>query len=314
MRVLEFQSMNTTVVLAAAEAPGVDAALQTTRQFIEDCEQRFSRFIPASELSRLNRAAGQWHQVSADLIDMLVQSLAYHRETGGLFDPGILLALKRVGYDRSMEELRKYGASSLGSTAASERSPFSKLEVDAATGWVRLPPGMEIDLGGFAKGWIVEKAAERLSESTSGCAVSAGGDILLVGNAPEGTPWSVRVENPWEPEREVARFEIGPGAVATSSVVKRAWMQGGIARHHLIDPRTGEPAHADWASVTVFAPSLTMAEVYAKALLIGGAGEVARLISGRPEISYLAVGADGGLISSFENLEASYAHKHAPIQ
>lgn len=309
MRVLEFRAMNTKVVLAVVENQGAEAGLDAARHFIDESEQRFSRFLPDSELSRLNRSAGQWHAVSPEMIDLLVQSLAFHLETGGLFDPAILPDLQRAGYDRSMDEIRKYGGSPLGAADPGPRSAFGRIRIDAEGNWVLLPAGLQIDLGGIAKGWIVEKAAQLLSGFSPACAVSAGGDMLLVGVPAEGELWHVRVEDPWDAAREVAAFDVGPGAVATSSVVKRTWAQAGVPRHHIIDPRTGEPARTDWASVTVLASGITTAEVYAKALLIGGAGEVDRLLARRPEVSFLGVKSDGSVLTSFQQVESSYEHK-----
>lgn len=305
--------MNTAVVLAAADHEGAGRSLEATRRFIEDCERRFSRFLPDSETSRLNRSAGARQPASPDLIDILVQSIAFHRETDGLFDPSVLPDLKRAGYDRSMDEIRLHGASD-PAMHFQARGHLRQIEIDAASRWIRVPAGVEIDLGGIGKGWIVEKAAVLLSQTTNACAVSAGGDILFRGYPGEGTLWQVRIEDPWDPAREVARLKVGPGAIATSSVVKRSWVQSGVRRHHLIDPRTGEPAQGDWASVTVLAPEITTAEVYAKALLIGGETQLQRLLSRRPEISYIVVKSDGAILSSFQFTEYSSERKSNVFQ
>ncbi len=304
--------MNTSVTLAVSDHANAATDLEAARIFILDCEHRFSRFLPDSEVSQLNQSAGGWREVSPDLIDMLVQSLAFHRETDGLFDPAVLPDLKRVGYDRGMDEIRQFGAGPLGDSPI-VRAALQKIEIDAESGWVRLPPGMEVDLGGIAKGWIIEKSAELLSTSGASCAVSAGGDILFKGLPAEGG-WQVRIEDPWDPAQEVARLEVGPGAIATSSVIKRSWMQAGVRRHHLIDPRTGEPARGDWASVSVLAPEIVTAEVYAKALLIGGQVSLQHLLSQRPEISYLIVKSDRSVLSSFDQTEYLHERKSNVLQ
>lgn len=304
MQIVEFRAMNTGVVLAAEETDGSAAALQATRRFVELCEQRFSRFRPESELSALNRSAGTWFQASTDMIDLLQQSLEYHRLTGRLFDPSILPDLKRAGYDRKMDEVRRSGAAA-ASVNGRPGLDFQSLEIDPTRRRVRLPIGMEIDLGGIAKGWIVQKASEILSAYSPNCAVSAGGDIVFLGHPADGELWQIRIEDPWDSSREVTRLGVGPGAVATSSLVKRSWNQDGIHRHHLIDPRTGEPAFTDWASVTTLAPSITAAEVYAKALLIGGAGEAPGLLAHEPGLSFFAVTMDGTPVSSFAQEELS---------
>ncbi len=301
--------MNTTVVLAAVGDESADRPLEATRRFVDDCERRFSRFLPDSELSHLNKAAGEWQAVSADMIDLLVQSLAFHVETRGLFDPAILPALKRAGYDRSMDEIRRQGTVPTGSVENTVAGDFGRIQIDAESGCVLLPAGMEIDLGGIAKGWIVEKATELLAQSCPTCAVNAGGDMLFKGQPAPDELWQVRVEDPWETSKDIARFQVGAGAIATSSVVKRSWLQAGTPRHHLIDPRTGKPSSTDWVSVTAFAPQATTAEVYAKALLLGGAGELQRLIAQRPEVSFLAVKSDRSIITSFQQVETRHEHE-----
>ena len=138
---------------------------------------------------------------------------------------------------------------------------------------ILLPPGMALDLGGIAKGWIAEQAALILSDFSSACAVNAGGDMFLIGFPDGEDHWSVALEDPLQPEIHLTTLKVDPGAVATSSVTKRTWKQGEKQRHHLIDPRTGEPAVTDWLSMTVIAAHAYEAEVFAKALLIGGPKE-----------------------------------------
>ena len=298
IRSMEFRAMNTSVLLAAEgqEAfPGMYAA----RTFIDECEQRFSRFLPASELTDLNRSAGEWFRVSDDLLDMLQLSMQYYHETRGLFDPSILPDLKRLGYDRSMDEIRANGGSPPAPRADHMSRPsFDEVKMDPDGKRVRLPRGTEIDLGGIAKSWIVEKAAQLLHRYVEVCGVSAGGDILFIGRPLDGRSWDVCLEDPRDAMEALAQFHIPSGGVATSSVMKRTWSQGEIVRHHLIDPRSGEPAKTDWLSVTVISPSVVTAEIYAKAILIAGQAQLPAVLRSEPELSFIAVNLDGSLMGS----------------
>jgi thiamine biosynthesis lipoprotein len=295
MKTLAFRAMNTEVLLAAEDCGRAPEGLERARTLIEDGERRFSRFLPDSEVSALNASSGTWQPVSSDLLEMLQQAQALSLETRGLFDPSILTDLKRVGYDRSIDEIRRHGSSCArhNTPPPAARPRFTEVELDERHQRVRLPAGMEIDLGGFAKGWIIEKAAHALRAYTTACGVSAGGDIVFVGMPADGSSWNVSIEDPLDVNNRVAELQMGAGAVATSSVAKRSWLQGGLQRHHLIDPRTGEPAQTGWLSVTVAAPRIAAAEVYAKALLIGGETEARRLLAPHPEISYYTVDRDG---------------------
>ena len=298
MQTMQFRAMNTDILLAA-EGGGAVEGMQTVKTFIDDCEQRFSRFLPESELSRLNRSAGEWVHVSNDLLEMLRISINYYFETKGIFDPSILTDLKWIGYVRSMDEIRAGGATLPPLTSKRGHRPaFHEMTFHPADNRVRLPRNMEVDLGGIAKGWIVEKAAYLLNTYSSACGVSAGGDMFVIGHPSDGMHWEVALEDPSDPTRTLRQLRVSSGAVTTSSVMKRTWRQGEEARHHLIDPRTGESARTDWLSVTVISPDIITAEVYAKAILIGGEGELKNLLEARPDLTFIAVDPDGNLLGT----------------
>jgi thiamine biosynthesis lipoprotein len=298
IRSIEFRAMNTTVMLAAEGERAIEG-MQAAKTFIDECEQRFSRFLPASEVTELNRLAGDWLNISDDLFEMLQLSVNYHHETNGMFDPTILRDLKRVGYDRSMDDIRINGVKENFLESNRNSQPvFHDMELDPAGKRVRLPRGMELDLNGIAKGWIVERATKLLNQFVDVCGVSAGGDILFIGRPSDGMDWDVYLEDPRDPMQMLAQLHMSSGAVATSSVKKRSWRQGEVLRHHLIDPRTGEPAKTDWLCVTVIGPNIIEADVYAKALLIGGWNEGSKLLKTKPSLTFIAVDPMGRLIGS----------------
>jgi thiamine biosynthesis lipoprotein len=307
IRSIEFRAMNTSVMLAA-EGEGAIPGMYAAKAFIDECEQRFSRFLPASELSDLNRSTGDWLQISEDLMDMLQLSMRYYTETNGIFDPSVLSDLKQIGYDRSMDEIRANGVNVPERVSnRSSRPAFHEINFDPANNRVRLPPrGMEIDLGGIAKGWIVQKAAQLLHQYVEVCGVSAGGDILFIGQPLDGTDWDVYLEDPRSPTEMLTQLHIPSGAVATSSIMKRTWSQGEKVRHHLIDPRTGEPAKTDWLSMTVISPSVITAEVYAKAILIAGEKGLNNLLNAKRDLTFIAVDSDGNLSGSSNYKEYMY--------
>lgn len=313
IRSIEFRAMNTAVMLAA-EGEGAVPGMYAAKAFIDECEQRFSRFLPASELSDLNRSAGEWIHVSEDLMDLLQLSMKYHQETNGLFDPSILTDLKHAGYDRSMDAIRASGASALAHSAKrTPRPAFREIRVDSANHRVCLPRGLEIDLGGIAKGWIVEKSAELLHQYVEVCGVSAGGDILFIGRPLDGLDWDVYLEDPRSPAQTLAQLHIPSGAVATSSIMKRTWSQGQIVRHHLIDPRTGEPARTDWLSVTVMTSSIIDADVYAKAILVGGEKELPHLLKAGQHLTFISIDRDGNISGSPGYKEYMYEFTSEPF-
>jgi thiamine biosynthesis lipoprotein len=311
METVSFRAMNTDILLVAeGNDEQVAEGLEQVQQFIHASEARFSRFSEQSELSELNRSAGTWFKASPDLFSVVALSRRFFHLTRGLFDPSILPDLRRVGYDRSMDVLREQGSTPLLETLLeNRRSSFSEIDLDDSNRMIHLPAGMAVDLGGIAKGWIAEQAAVLLSRFASTCAVNAGGDMFLVGTPGGQDQWPVELEDPLQPENVLTSFKVGPGAVATSTISKRTWKQGGIDRHHLIDPRTGEPAVTEWLSVTVVAQHAYEAEVFAKALLIGGpeeSDEVGR--NSGIQLFYLAVDHDKNIWSKGKILEPEYVN------
>jgi FAD:protein FMN transferase len=300
MHYQEFSAMSTQVLMAA-EGPSeaVETGFQEAKAFVVAAEKRFTRFSEDSELSRLNRAAGSWFEASADLYEVVSLSLRLYDQTGGLFDPGVLDALEEAGYNRTIQELRQYGAPEAVQVITQPRTArFGSLRLDPLHKRVHLPEGLRIDLGGIAKGWIAGRAASLLSRWSKACAVDAGGDVFLHGLPQGESCWRVSLEDPCNPTRTLAMLKLPPGAVATSAITKRRWQQNGKERHHLIDPRTRQPAQTVWQSVTAIAPTAPEAEVYAKALLIGGPREVSHISRLESGIEFIAVDQNGKLWGS----------------
>ena len=292
MQSYEFRAMNTGILLAGeGEREAVETGFSLAQKFIEDSEKRFTRFSEQSELAQLNRSAGGWFDASKDMFAVVSLALQLYKQTGGLFDPSILAALEQAGYDRSMDEIRLHGPTAVTVLPRPKLHYFSevRLEVTPQGGRIALPAEMRIDLGGIAKSWIAEQAALLLSGWTEACAVDAGGDMFFTGLPAGESAWQVTIEDPLDEKKDLAVLRVPPGAVATSTVTKRRWKQGNKEQHHLIDPRTQQPAETDWLSVTVVTDHAAKAEVYAKSLLIGGPQEVDRLTYQAGDIEFIAV-------------------------
>ena len=299
MEYAEFRAMNSDILLAAeGNADKIAQGFREARAFVEATKARLTRFSEESELSALNRSGGTWFRASEELYDVARQARVCFDQTSGLFDPSILDALEIAGYDKSMDEIRAHGASPRARTAMRVVHDMRAAQFDDRARAIWLPPGTRIDLGGIAKGWVAERAAQILSAFADACLVDAGGDMFMVGLPGGESAWRIALEDPRDEARTLAVLRVAPGAVATSSVTKRRWQQGNRAQHHLIDPRRGEPAGTDWLSMTVIAPHATTAEVFAKSLLIAGAREAEQIAARRDDIVFIAVDGVGRLWGS----------------
>jgi thiamine biosynthesis lipoprotein len=290
LRRTEWRAVGTTCAAAVTVGPedeaAGEAALAAAQEEVAACERELSRFDPASDLSRLNAAAGEWTPAGPRLLEALQLALRAREDTDGRFDPTILPALTAAGYDRSFELLEERQAAPIEHWRAG-----AAIELDLRACRARLEPGSAVDLGGIGKGYAAGRAlAEMLAVSPqlAGGLVDLGGDIALSGESPEGGPWVIAVADPRRTGETLAVLALAAGGVATSGRDARRF---GPARslHHLIDPESGEPALAGPLTVTVAAPSAAAAEVHATTLAIAGLGEAEAHVAERPSISALYV-------------------------
>jgi thiamine biosynthesis lipoprotein len=224
--------------------------------WVAERHDRFSRFEPGSELSRLNAAAGRWVDVSPELEGLLGAALEAHRVSGGLVHAGVLGSMLAIGYTRPL----RLGPTAATMAAAAPPPPLPEM-LELAGGRARLRAGAGVDLGGIAKGWLADRLAAELGEN---CLVNLGGDLFARGGGPQGEGWPVALGG--------ATLLLCDQGAATSGVRRRAWAgEAGASLHHLIDPRTGRPARTDLATVSVVAATAAAAEVHAKSALLLGA-------------------------------------------
>ena len=244
-------------------ARGASAATRAVKGLFAEWERALSRFRPESELSRLNARAGTPVSVGPILLDAAEAALEAARATGGLFDPTLGRELVRVGYDRSFEEM---GHRPTAAGRPRVGGAWRTMVVDRSAGVVTVPAESALDLGGIAKGMAVDASLELLeSLGIETALVSAGGDLAVLGLPPGRRAWDVRVGGPHGPVVPLVR-----GALATSGSTRRRWRQGEVARHHLIDPGTGEPAVSGLREVTVAAGICRIAEVGATVAFVAG--------------------------------------------
>ncbi len=285
-----WHAVGTTCAAAVAAAPQDESearlALGAAQEEVAACERELSRFDPASDLSRLNAAAGRWTPVGRRLVEALGLALQAREDTGGRFDPTVLPALVAAGYDCSFELLEERPAEQAGGWRAG-----TAIELDAPHGRALLEPGSAVDLGGIGKGYAARRALEAMRATCPGLAgglVDLGGDIAVYGESPEGGPWLVAVADPRRAGETLAALALDAGGVATSGRDARRF---GPARslHHLIDPETGESALGGPLTVTVVAADPAEAEIYATTLAIAGLSEAEAYVAARPELSALYV-------------------------
>ena len=233
-------------------------------------DRQASRFRSDSELGWLNAAGGGTFLVSEGLAEALGVALAAARWTGGLTDPTVGDALVRLGYDRDFAGISEHGEP-VGAVPA---AGWRMVRLDGPL--LRLPRGIQLDLGATAKGLGADRAVRAAMSAcgwNGGVLVSLGGDIAVAGTPPrDGWPVTVAEEPDPDGAPRGQPVRLRAGAIATSSVTVRTWHRGGTALHHIVDPRTGWPADGPWRTATVAAATCADANAASTAAIVAGAG------------------------------------------
>jgi FAD:protein FMN transferase len=294
-----FAVMGTTAHIAVVGEGGGDQSSERLAARAETAlrgrEARWSRFLATSEISRLNAAGGKPTLLSADTYTVIDQAVAAWWATAGRFDPTVLPALRAAGYDRTFDEIA--GEPVVGAVRPPEPAPgCAGIELDPRIHLVRLPTGVEIDLGGIGKGAAADLiAAEILAEGGAGVCINVGGDVRAAGIPPSERGWIVGVACPGAVEPPLNAVALSDGAVCTSTTLKRRWTTAAGQQHHLIDPRSGAPVDSDFVSVTVIGARAAQAEVWTKVAFMSGLAAIDELEAN--EVAAIMVRDDGSCVS-----------------
>ena len=272
-------AMSTLVTVAVAAPPGGElaAAVDAAFAIFSGVDGVMNEWRPGSPLSALNASAGSGRLVPlpGDLCQVLRAGRDGAERTGGLFDPtwAALRGVWRFGDGeppRVPSDAEVAAACPLVSWRDLEIEPLATPGSDAPCSARLRRAGMQVGLGGLAKGWAVDRAvAELRRRGFRDFTVQAGGDLYASGTR-GGRPWRLGVRDPRGAAGEpFAWVEVSDAAFSTSGDSERFFVVDGRRYHHLVDPRTCRPADAS-RQVTVLARSALEAEILGKAVFVLG--------------------------------------------
>jgi len=260
-------------------------SLRTAKAAVDEVvaamDRAASRFRDDSELSRLNASPERDVTVSPLLAQAIAAAMRAAELSGGAVDPTVGSAVRLAGYETDFAQVPADGDRI---RLYAERIPgWRAVRLDRASRTVRVPRGVEIDLGATAKALTSDLAAAAASKATGGAGVlvSLGGDIAVAGEAPAGG-WSIQTSDdsatPIDDAEEA--ISITSGGIATSSTTVRRWTRGGVLLHHIIDPATGLPADTCWRTVSVVAATCVDANIASTAAIVMSRSAISWLESG----------------------------------
>lgn len=285
-----FLAFNTVIELQAYGAEDeARTAFDEARAACRVYERLFSRTLPHSDISRINSAGGKPVAIDGLTFDLLQKALGYCAASEGTFDITVGPLVRLWDFHRG----RVADPSMLAYAAKHVNWRNLKLwqEGDGegeGTFWAQLAdPQAAVDVGGIAKGWIADALLEGLKRHRlSGIIVNLGGNVLVSGTKPDGSPWRVGVRDPRNPEQLLGAVPLVEGSAVTSGVYERCFTApDGTFYHHILSPLTGQPAETDTAGVTVICEKSIDAEGFSTTLLALGRERGCALAQRHPEIA-----------------------------
>jgi thiamine biosynthesis lipoprotein len=280
-----WEALGSRVQVVVTDASVLAAARAEVEGEIAAIDRTCSRFRTDSELERVHAARGAAVRISSRLAEAVGAALNAARRTGGLVDPTVGAGVIAAGYDRDFDALPD-DAPGCPAVAA---PGWESVRLDRRRRMLQLAPGTRLDLGATAKALAADRAAAAAAIAPHGVLVSLGGDIAVAGTPPAGG-WPIGIADGHRDEA-VTTIALHTGGLATSSTTQRRWRRDGREMHHVLDPRSGEPAAVVWRTVSVVAGSCLLANTASTAALVIGAGAPSWLAGmGLPA---RLVGADG---------------------
>jgi thiamine biosynthesis lipoprotein len=291
-----FRALGSTAIVAVTAPDALPLARARVDAVIAAFDTACSRFRADSEITLLARAGGAPTVVSEVLFDAVSAGVRAAQVTDGDVDPTLGGVIRALGYDRDYDALAERGPARVRMALV---PGWRTVGLDARRRTVRVPPGVELDLGATAKALAADRAAAA-AHGACGCGVlvSLGGDVAVAGPAP-AVGWRVRVTDDHRSDVTAPGqwIAISTGALATSSTQVRRWSTDAGPAHHLLNPHTGHPAVSRWRTVSVCAASCVDANTASTAAIVRGApaegwlaelGLPSRLVTGEGQVRHVA--------------------------
>lgn len=270
MENLSLLAMNTSFYIAVSNSD-LSEWKEIAEEWIYYVEKEWSRFHHDNELAKINAAeVGREIQVSPFLYKVIEKANEYAIKTNFLFSPYLYDEMNEHGYVTSFPFTEVKSTKSLIRSSPQTNSVFA---FNHEKGTLTKLANKKIDLGGIAKGYVVDLLANWLKTICGAKfgVVDGGGDLTVWSNGEK--EWCIGVAHPYDENKEIAQLKVMNGSIATSNIVYRSWMQGGERKHHILHGQTGNPVQSDLVQATVMTTSCMEAEVAAKLCFMINANE-----------------------------------------
>ncbi|AGK96090.1 FAD:protein FMN transferase [Clostridium pasteurianum] len=292
----EFYEMETfcmgTVISQRVFGEKAEIAATKVEEEMKRLEALMSFFLESSEISKLNRAAGKQEvELGCESLYVLNRAKYFSEICGGTFDITVGPIAKLWGIFTnhakvpSKEEIDK----------ALSFTGYKDIIIDNGLGTAKLErTGESVDLGAIAKGYAADRAIEIYKQQGIESAfINLGGNVLVLGNKPDGTPWKVGIQNPLlERGQCLGAVKAVDKTIVTSGDYVRYFEKDNVKYHHILDPRTGYPANSGLMSATIVSEKSIGADALSTAIFILGLEDGMKLINSLKDMEAIFITKD----------------------
>ena len=265
-------------------------------------EQLLSKTVAGSDVSRINQAGGETVTVDPETWEILRRAKEISALTGGAFSITIAPVTALWTFTGTLSNSVPTDEARLSALPLVDDQ---KIEL-GENNMVTLPAGMQIDLGGIAKGYIADKVAKLIREKAYAGIISLGGNVYTIGQKPDGSKFSVAITDPQTPSTARSVIYTKDCTVVTSGTYERGFNFGGVRYHHILDPKTGWPSQSDLVSASFVMDSSMTADALATACIVIGSEKALALAKERG-LDAMFITGDGTLLFT-DGFEEKYNH------
>lgn len=256
-----------TLVQMRADGVNAEAAVEESMEKIKDIENLMSKTIKTSDIYKLNNNPEQELKIDQETMTVLRKAKKYAELTAGDFDPavGSLVELWGIGNENASvpkENEIKQALINSGHQYLKLRGNYAKIS----------KKGVKLDLGAIVKGYAAEEVKKIVEKNNVKHAfVNLGGNVLVIGDKVDGTPWKIGIQDPRSGRGNVAAvIDVIDQTIVTSGNYERYFEEDGKIYHHILDPKTGYPAENNLLSVSIISKNSFDADALSTAVYVMG--------------------------------------------
>jgi thiamine biosynthesis lipoprotein len=295
----EFFAMDTVMTINAYGSKS-ESAVKAAQNEISRLDSLLSVQSETSEIFKLNQSKEM--TVSEDTLTLITRSKEIYTLTDGAFDISCEPLTREWGFYSGLEN-RVPSQQAIENALKGVGAAHIKIKDSTIT----LDENTSLDLGGIAKGYASQKAAEILKENgVNSALMSLGGNVRAVGSKPDGENWSVAITDPDDNSKSIGTLKISDKAVVTSGGYQRYFEENGQIYHHIIDTKTGYPADSGLKSVTIVSSDDTLADALSTSLFVMGLEKSGEFYSENSSLFGAVFITDKGEIYVTDNLKDSF--------